>query len=183
MWESYRRIQNMQLVPVGGGPYTQVCGSIRAYQWGISDAFVGYRYYGQRTINDAYFNGVAVLHGDPRQHIWTFAAGAMGSSSCPCDNNNHIPFVGADYFCEPDYVWPGFRSNSLELRFHTNNTLWDGDCQSTTNSCCSPHTTPPPYFTHNLSRPTTDDLELRMCLNDPKHSEDILVEFVKLYIK
>lgn len=169
--------------PVGGGSYSQVCGMIRAYQWGMSDAFVGYRYYGQRTINGVYFNGVAVLHGDPRQHIWTFAAGAMGSSSCPCDNNNPIPFVGTDYFCEPGYVWPGFRDDDLELRFHPNNTLWDGECQTATSSCCSPYTTPPPYFTKTLGNSTTNDLELRMCLNDPEFNEDILVEFIEMYVK
>ena len=60
--------------PVSGGPYSQVCGRIRAYQWGLPDAFLGFKR-GQTTINDAYFSGVAVMHGSPRQHIWTFACG------------------------------------------------------------------------------------------------------------
>ena len=75
--------------PVSGGPYSQVCGRIRAYQWGLPDAFLGFKR-GQTTINDAYFSGVAVMHGSPRQHIWTFACGPFESQSdhtslCPCD--------------------------------------------------------------------------------------------------
>ena len=30
-----------------------------------------------KTLDDAYFSGVVVTHGSPRQHIWTFAAGAV----------------------------------------------------------------------------------------------------------
>ncbi|CAI8029501.1 hypothetical protein GBAR_LOCUS16760, partial [Geodia barretti] len=58
--------------PVSGGPYSQVCGRIRAYQYGLPDAFWGYKYGGQTTIDSAYVCGVAVMHGSPRQHIWTF---------------------------------------------------------------------------------------------------------------
>ena len=56
--------------PVCGGEYSQVCGRIKAYQWGYPSAFSG-----SHTVNQAYFSGVAVMHGSPRQHIWTFAAG------------------------------------------------------------------------------------------------------------
>ncbi|CAI8045784.1 hypothetical protein GBAR_LOCUS25322, partial [Geodia barretti] len=59
--------------PVSGGPYSQVCGRIRAYQYGTPEAFWGYNRGGQTTIDSAYVSGVAVMHGSPRQHIWTFA--------------------------------------------------------------------------------------------------------------
>ena len=58
--------------PVSGGEYSQVCGKIRAYQWGYTLGF----YLAYYSINEAYFSGVAVMHGSPRQHIWTFAAGS-----------------------------------------------------------------------------------------------------------
>ena len=61
--------------PVSGGPYSQVCGRIRAYQRGQPDAFYGYNHEGQTTIDSAYVSGVAIMHGSPRQHIWTFANG------------------------------------------------------------------------------------------------------------
>ena len=61
--------------PVIGGEYSQVCGRIKAYQWGESNGFFGYTFFGYNTTDDAYFSGVAVMYGSPRQHIWTFAAG------------------------------------------------------------------------------------------------------------
>ena len=98
--------------PVAGGPYSQMCGRIRAYQKGLTSAFIGSSTYGQTTIDSAYVSGVAVMHGSPRQHIWTFAAGGRDNFSaslnnCPCDPpfiNRPVPsFVGEYYFCESGY--------------------------------------------------------------------------------
>ena len=55
--------------PVSGGPYSQVCGKIRAYQYGLPLAFYGYNRRGYTTIFNAYVDGVAVMYGSPRQHI------------------------------------------------------------------------------------------------------------------
>ena len=176
--------------PVSGGPYSQVCGRIRAYQWGSPTAFYGYNIDGQHTIDSAYVSGVAVVCGIPRQHIWTFAAGYTENSPqhtegiCPCDTTDIISipsFVGEDYFCESGYVYPGYSSDALQLRLHSNDTLWDGrDCHSTS-TCCSLHN--PPYFTKTLNHTTTDDLELRMCFRDPSIHDNIAVELVELYVK
>ena len=175
--------------PISGGEYNQVCGSIKAYQFGLAQAFWGYRD-GYSAIDNAYFDGVAVMHGSPRQHIWTFTAGAWenawriepeGWNNCPCDNNYRSvpPFVGDDYFCESGYIHPGYRDWRLERRLHTNDTLWDGkDCLSTS-TCCSLHN--PPYFTKNLSQTTANDLELRMC--DHESGNNIAIERVELYVK
>ena len=175
--------------PVSGGPYSQVCGRIRAYQWGLPDAFSTYYHRGQTTIDSAYVSGVAVMYGSPRQHIWTFANGAWENyivnshgSICPCDirgeNNIIPPFVGEDYFCESGYV---SGSGITKLILHSNDTLWDGrDCHSTS-TCCSLHN--PPYFTKTLIQTTTDDLQLRMCLRDSITADNIAVELVELYIK
>ena len=179
------------LFPVSGGPYSQVCGRIRAYQYGFPDAFLGYNYYGQTTIDSAYVSGVAIMYGSPRQHIWTFANGGWENdttsyrSVCPCDmsgeNNMIPPFVGEDYFCESGYVRPGYYSPALVSTLHSNDILWDGrDCHSTS-TCCSLHN--PPYFTKTLSQTTTDDLELRMCLYNPAPHDNIAVELVELYVK
>ena len=176
--------------PVSGGPYSQVCGRIRAYQWGISDAFWGYNNGGQTTIDSAYVDGAVVMYGSPRQHIWTFANGALENDTthrtwnCPCDTTGVIfipPFVEEDYFCESVYVYPGYRNSSAEYIFHLNDTLWDGrDCHSTS-TCCSFHN--PPYFTKTFSQTTTDDLELRMCFTSPVSNRNIGVELVELFVK
>ena len=54
--------------PVNGGPYSQVCGRIRAYQYGLPNAFYRYNDDGQTTIDSAYVSGVAVMYGSPQQH-------------------------------------------------------------------------------------------------------------------
>ena len=136
--------------PVSGGEYSQVCGKIRAYQWGVP---LG-NYRSRTLINEAYFSGLAVMHGSPRQHIWTFAAGAMENANGisninqngPCDTSVNIPippFVGNDYFCESGYVYPG---SNYVCEFHPDDPLWDGDGCISTSTCCSLNN--PPYFTN-----------------------------------
>ena len=175
--------------PVSGGPYSQVCGRIRAYQWGLPLAFYGYNHHEQTTIDSAYVDGVVVMYGSPRQHIWTFATGAWENDTmhqdwnCPCDTSGSVsipPFVGEDYFCESGYEHVGYRNDSAEYTFHSNDTLWDGrDCHSTS-TCCSLHN--PPYFIKTLNQTTTADLELRLCLNDRDIYDNIAVELVELYV-
>ena len=167
--------------PVCGGEYSQVCGRIKAYQWGWTAAFQ------YRSIDDAYFSGVAIMHGSPRQHIWTFAAGAAENNPgrnyflCPCDVYfaGSVPsFVGDDYFCESGFM---YKLGSNKYTFHSNDTLWDGkDCHSSS-TCCSLHN--PPFFTKTVSTPTTDDLELRMCLHQSISRMNIAVELIELYVK
>ena len=167
--------------PVCGGEYSQVCGRIKAYQWGWT---TGFKY---RSIDDTYFNGVAVMHGSPRQHIWTFVAGAAENyvipnlGLCPCDvyfAGSVPPFVGEDYFCESGIDHP---LNTSWFSFHSDDILWDGkDCHSSS-TCCSLHD--PPFFTKTLSTPTTDELELRMCLYQSIARMNIAVELIELYVK
>ena len=82
--------------PVSGGPYSQVCGRIRAYQWGLGAGFYGFNN-GQTTIDSKYIDGVAVMHGSPQQHIWTFVNGAWENGTrhryynCPCDTTRDVP--------------------------------------------------------------------------------------------
>ena len=90
-------------------------------------------------------DGVRLTHGNPRQHIWTFAAAldrndnVMGlrSSYCPCrfdvDPFDPPPFVGEDYFCDAGNE--EFVTGETGLQ---TDPLWDGtDCL-----CCDN----PPWF-------------------------------------
>ena len=139
------------------------------------------------SVDEAYFSGVAVMHGSPRQHIWTFAAGAAENNGgnnwylCPCDVGyaSSVPsFVGEDYFCESGINDPW---NTSWYSFHSTDILWDGkDCHSSS-TCCSLHK--PPFFTKTLSTPTTNDLELRMCLYSGLPRMNIAVELIELYVK
>ena len=170
------------IFPVSGGSYTRVCGRIRAYQYSRTDAFEAYHRGDMTTIDGAYVSGVSLTHGSPRQHIWTFAAGAgetlsSAGDACPCDAsiNISIPdFVGTDYFCES-----GRNSHRSANHFYPDDPLWDGqDCISSS-TCCSFNT--PPYFTKQLPTPTTDDIEARIC--QFASSDDSPVELVELYVQ
>ena len=167
--------------PVSGGDYTSVCGSIRAYQVGQVDAFEAYHDGRVTTIEGAYVAGVSLTHGSPRQHIWTFAAGASEGEPtwidvCPCDASINItipPFVGGDYFCESADI-----SGSPFNIFYPDDPLWDGEGCSNSSSCCSFNN--PPYFTKQLPSPTSDSIEARLCWLDSHGSP---IEFIELYVK
>ena len=99
---------------VGGLPYSRVCGRIRGYQFGGTDAF----YRSTQGIDSYYVDGVSLTYGGAgsQQHIWTFATGLTEvdtnflSNRCPCDTHNYdrVPaFVGDNYFCESGYTLPG----------------------------------------------------------------------------
>ena len=175
------RICDSVTFPVSGGEYSKVCGKIRGYQFGTPEGFRSY-YRGQTTINDAYAAGVSLTYGSPRQHVWTFVAsyaeGSQSNGACPCDtgsNINVVPFVGQDYFCESglNAAWSG------QYIFHPDDPLWDGENCLPSSSCCSQNN--PPDFVKELSGPTTDDLEARICVNDP--SDDVAIELIELYVQ
>ena len=173
---------------VGNSSYSQVCGRIRGYQYGATSAF-GTGSIGQ-GIDSHYVGGVSLTHGSAgsRQHIWTFAAGLAetpygwwSDERCPCDRSalNLVPsFVGNDYFCESG-VNGGWDSGYST--FYSNDVLWDGQGCTSTSTCCQFNN--PPWFTKNLSTPTTDDIELRLCASDGPGNEITPLELIELYIQ
>ena len=173
--------------PVSGGEYNRICGRIKAYQWGSSIAFYSYHHRLVTNIDGTYACGVSVTHGTPRNHIWTFVAGAAEGNptvfwACPCDTTTTIsipPFVGNDYFCESGINEPWVQNRHLTL--HSNDTLWDGEDCLPSSTCCSQHN--PPYFTKQLPIPTTDDIEARICMFYQLQYSNLAVELVELYVQ
>ena len=171
------------IFPVSGGEYSRVCGRIKAYQHGPTDAFETYHDGDVTTIDGAYVAGVSLTHGTPRRHIWTFAAGLSEAlptrrdgDQCPCDASITIrvpPFVGNDYFCESG-VNAGERGG-----FHPDDPLWDGQNCISSSTCCSFNT--PPYFVKQLPTSTTDSIEARLCRLDS--GDDSPVELIELYVQ
>ena len=177
------RTCNSAHFPVSGGKYTRVCGRIRAYLYGAADAFEAYDNGDVTTIDGAYVAGLSLTHGNPRQHIWTFAAGISETfrnrnDACPCDASIGISvpgFVGTDYFCES-----GRNSGSESTDgFYQDDPLWDGQGCDTSSTCCSFNT--PPYFTKQFPTPTTDNIEARICQYDT--GDDSPVELIELYVQ
>ena len=168
-------------IPVRGATYTKVCGLIKAYQVGSTDAFQSYDEGAVTTINGAYVGGVSLTHGNPRQHIWTFAAGIREShqtrnDACPCDATVNITvpaFVNNSYFCESGH------NTDSSTGFNRDDPLWDGAGCSASSTCCSFNN--PPYFLQQLPAPTHNDIEARICHKDV--DDDTPVEFMEVYVK
>ena len=100
---------------------------------------------------------------------------------CPCNNGNTYtspPFVGNDYFCE-SVVTLNNLNVPTSLRFFPNATLWDGQVCESGHSCCQLNN--PPWFTKNLTTPTTDGIEVRLCLVDLGSRSNVALELLELY--
>ena len=134
--------------------YSRVCGKIIAYQFGTPDAFnTGPFKTGIDNINTFYIEGVSLTHGNPRQHIWSFAASLQETDSpaskCPCININTAnqairppAFVGDDYFCDTG------NDGRSQFIFYGDDPLWDGAGCGPLNTCCAFNN--PPWFYKQL---------------------------------
>jgi len=84
-----------------------VCGRLRGYQVGRSDAFGPY--VNDQTNADVVVDGVMISHGSAKSHIWVYATGNHRTPSsqsnivCPSADprfNGVVPaFIGNDYYC------------------------------------------------------------------------------------
>ena len=173
--------------PLNGVKYSRVCGKIKAYQFGIPNGFGPYYYNYGRTIDSPYVDGVSLTHGlEPRKHIWTFAnarhENGPGIHQCPCIKTDEAytgavpPFIGQDYFCDT-----GSEYEAQQNHFYHGDPLWDGSGCGPTSSCCAFNN--PPWFCKQLPQPTSDDIEMRVCLNGQNTVEDIALETVELYVQ
>ena len=172
--------------PVQGVQYSQVCGKIIGYQQVSPDAFYPYIHQGQ-TIDSHYVEGISLTHGaSPRKHIWTFAAALHEYNShpdtvCPCTNTRNSPppaipdFVGHDYFCDTG------SENRYQNIFYGADPLWDGAGCCQYNTCCSWNS--PPWSLKNISTPTSDGIEMRMCTNQVRSNEDINFQSLEIYVQ
>ena len=155
-----------------------MCGRARGYQKGSPDAFDG------STIDSTYVDGLSITHGNPHQHIWTYAVGLTDSGNqpagnCPCVvtlGQTSPSFVGSNYYCESG-VLDYYSANS----YYFSDLLWDGAGCSASNTCCS--NTDQPWFHHQLSNITQDDIEVRICGNQAFSDESVLVDILELYIQ
>ena len=167
--------------PTRGVSYTKVCGRAIAYQRGSNDGFHNYHSAGQLSLNN-YVDGLSVTNGNPRSHIWTFAAGLSKGGNypnhnCPCalyPGPAAPPFVGENYFCE-SAISGGFQNGVWYL----DDPLWDSQGCASGSTCCNPGG---PWFTTTLSQEVSDDIEVRWCFDEESSNEDIGVEQLEIFI-
>jgi hypothetical protein len=176
------------MFPTQGIQYSQVCGRIVAYQVGEPQAFVLENTGIPQTIDGPYVDGLSLTYGNPRQHIWTFAASLdettahNPASRCACTITsppNRAPsFVGNDYFCETG-VPPG--QNFNRSVFYADDALWDGQGCGSNSTCCTFNN--PPWFCRQLPQSTDADLEMRLCSAHEAAIENTPIQLVEIYVK
>ena len=163
-----------------------MCGRITGYQWATIDAINYYRPQYMMNITAAYVDGVSLTYGNPHNHIWTFMASLQknvfathGQDECPFAPNSPVAspsFVGNDYYCESRCSYK-FQFNVL---YTDHEPLWDGkNYELIEKECCMRA----PWFCKNLTRPTTDCIELRICADENTTDEDAPVGHYEVYVK
>ena len=98
--------------------------------------------------------------------------------SCPCAAGP-VPraFVGSDYYCESGNNKTTFDGTT----FYNADVLWDGQlCRHDEVTCCDPPILP--WFCRNFTNPITEDMEIRICLDEGTDNENVALEFFELYI-
>ena len=143
--------------------YRQVCGRVAGYQYHAPDAF----FTSSASIDEAFFDGLSIMYGSPRRHIWTYAVGYAGNTVlpgygiyCPCNTGSGVtapPYVGSNYYCES-----GSSVALCQNKVFSNDVLWDGQQCDTIESPCCTHPNMP-WFIKTLNETTTEDIELRAC--------------------
>lgn len=172
-----------------GRVYSKVCGRIIGYQVASPDAFnVNIQH--PLNANQMYADGISITYGPLRTHLWTYVAGVSEGThqfpraDCPCAVNNASlrrpapAFIGNNYYCESgNRVISGF---DFAGYVYVHDPIWDGLlCEA---QCCS-NGKSPPWFSVELSSPTSDDIEVRICGDQTVCDEDTPISLMEIYVQ
>ena len=169
--------------------FSKVCGRVIGIQYYSTDAFHPYYTNQGRTIDDSYVDGVSITHSSsPRQHIWTFAAAldevpGHNLYACPCTNSkSHVAytglipqFIGNNFFCET-----GSRTTYTN-RYYVEDPLWDGKGCGRFSTCCEGERKP--WFHKDLFQNVTSDVEVRVCADQARSNEDVMIQNIDLFVQ
>ena len=163
--------------------YRHVCGRVLGYQERSPSAF----FFFGHSIDQVFFDGLSIMRGNPRKHIWTYTAGfdvaaISDAANCPCNvgNTNQTPsYVGNDYYCESGSTTT---NSSCSNTFHSNDVLWDRKQCSNTEAPCCIHSNMP-WFTKALKETTIDSIELRACQANIECAGSVAVFLIELYVR
>lgn len=181
------------LFPLHGIPYRRLCGRARAFQVGTNNAFHRFQCASPHcNINQPYLDGISITHhAHPhRRHIWSLAASWTGfrdkhyRAVCPCATGEGTPppdFVGGNYFCEAGQYWPP------KAKFAADDPLWDGEgCGKDEGRCCEAAGLP--WFCTDVPGAgpggvSSEDIEVRVCADQEVKDEDLLWQFLEVYVQ
>ena len=167
-----------------GISYQRVCGRARGYQKGATLGFFLKR--PTPTSSDEYYaSRLSITYSsNPRQHIWSFVSGNSERSrnygNCPCASSTFTTtppsFIINNYYCQSAVLYAGDDNNV----YFFNNPLWDGaGCSGGT--CCDDTTQP--WFYHQLSQTTQENIEARICAYGPFTRRSPLFDQLELYVQ
>ena len=156
-----------------GNSYSQVCGTIHGSYFGDPDGFNSYTSIRSRhagtSLNGNYVDGISLTHGSMNEHhIWTLSAIVNLANNpndiCSVCTRNKPSYVGMDYSC--DVVGTQKCGSGCSPR-----QIWvDGQCKGNNT------------FYKNLKQLTSDDIEMRLCADQPKDDEDIFLSYIEIYV-
>ena len=157
--------------------YSKVCGQLKGYQVFTPNAFNKHI----KSIDSPYVDGASITYGStPRKHIWTYVNGfnlhtTYKQWTCPCntDSTNTSPsYVENDYYCETS-------DNIIAIAI--SDPLWDGQqCDGVEAPCCTHPNLP--WFNKTLNGTTNEDIEVRVCGDQPTSNEDTPLQVIELYV-
>ena len=161
------------IYPSNGVSYSQVCGTVQVHPEGSPDSFLSVNHRIPRngqSVNQNYVDGVSLTYGDSpnRNHIWTYTAAiTVRDDRRGCDICDFMKpsFIGTDFTCYTAYC--------DDLNNCYPSTLWGNASQQ----CLGNET-----FYRQLSESTTDNVEMRVCRDQDRSDEDILISYVEIYV-
>lgn len=159
----------------GGQAYREVCGEISGIGVGLPDAFYRHTRRNGRRIERNYLDGVSITYGSAgsRQHIWSFGMGH--THRCPCD----LPSSSFEAPLPPSEVGNNFYCTSVADSTET--PLWQGTSCGSSDPCCSYNN--PPLFKTRLPADTTENMELRICMDEHSNDEKMYLLSVEIYVQ
>ena len=163
--------------------YTKVCGRAIGYQVGSPDAFGHVVHSPEDSIDSNYVDGLSITQGNPRLHIWTYAACWNDMNQCPCQkgyiHQSAPSYVGHDFYCESGT--PTANLNVVPSNFYPDDALWDGlQCGQQSTCCTSPVM---PWFVKSFNSVSNDAIEVRICQDEIENNERVVLSLLELYVQ
>ena len=131
-------------------------------------------------------DGISITYGMQHNHIWSYMLPKVMRCGMIHLIVVHVlvsrlgfhpqQFITENYYCESGNPTDSADDNE----FFSNDPLWDGQqCEGT---CCN-GTNSPPWFSVQLPTPTTDMIEVSICLNQNTADEDTPIELLEIYVQ
>ena len=160
-----------------GVKFQHICGQAKSYQKGWPDAFEERT---EKAIDEVYVDGISITLGSPRKHIWTYAVSPKGNTHCPCaprPGAKPPAFVENNYYCESGN---NAAANPTLATFYLSDPVWDGqDCPANSKCCIQLGM---PWFYRRSIVTVSENIEIRICKNEPHRDEDTAIEEIEVFV-